>query len=159
MCEFKPILDNFLYIEFWIEKKVSFSKRPPTPFRQSPPKQQGSWNHTFLRGKDKQTNVVLKRLPERRQRKTETRQSTVLRVYCTKFMMQFEYVSYLEIIKTSWLQILDGIPHLLWFSSCLFQCSIFSRGIGRLPVQKPELALRGHRYIRTSIRTGYYQVR
>ena len=58
-------------------KKVSFSKPPPTPFRQSPPMQQGSWEPSFQRGKDKQTNVVLKRLPERRQRKTERRQSTV----------------------------------------------------------------------------------
>ena len=71
-------LDNFSINRILNWKKVSFSKPPPTPFRQSPPKQQGSWNHTFLRGKDKQTNVVLKRLPERRQRKTETRQSTVL---------------------------------------------------------------------------------
>ena len=31
-----------------------------------------------MRGKDKQTNVVLKRLPERRQRKTERQQSTVI---------------------------------------------------------------------------------
>ena len=59
-------------------KKVSFSKPPPTPFRQSPPMQQGSWKPSFQRGKDKQTNVVLKRLPERRQRRTERRQSTVL---------------------------------------------------------------------------------
>ena len=54
-------LENFLWIEIWFEKKVSFSKPPPTPFRQSPPKQQGSWNHTFLRGKDKPPNVVLEK--------------------------------------------------------------------------------------------------
>ena len=63
-------LDNFSINRILNWKKVSFSKPPPTPFRQSPPMQQGSWKPSFQRGKDKQTNVVLKRLPERRQRKT-----------------------------------------------------------------------------------------
>ena len=91
-------LDNFSINRILNWKKVSFSKPPPTPFRQSPPKQQGSWNHTFLRGKDKQTNVVLKRLPERRQRKTETRQSTVFYTMFTGlFLIAMEIMTELKI--------------------------------------------------------------
>ena len=71
-------------------KKGSFSKPTLTPFRQSPPIQQGSWKFSIQRGKHKQTNVGLKRLPERRQRKTERRQSTVVIMELETFQVSID---------------------------------------------------------------------